>query len=154
MSITVHAGELKDLAELVPLFDAYRQFYKQASDLEGARAYLLDRLSHGEATVFIAYSNDPAGPRAVGFTLLYDTFTSLLGQRREGYYVHQNDETQANQKLCSPSCQPTRLRCDESIVHVSTKTCLETPTCGAAPTSAEAPRARSRRPGRRRPPAG
>ena len=56
---------------------------------------------------------------------LYDTFTSLLGQRREGYYVHQNDETQANQKLRSPSCQPTRLRCDESIVHVSTKTCLE-----------------------------
>jgi GNAT superfamily N-acetyltransferase len=73
MTITVRAGELKHLPELVPLFDAYRQFYKQASDLEGARAYLLDRLSHGEATVFIAYD----GPRAVGFTLLYDTFTSV-----------------------------------------------------------------------------
>lgn len=73
MTITVHAGELKHLPELVPLFDAYRQFYKQASDLEGARAYLLDRLSHGEATVFIAYE----GARAVGFTLLYDTFTSV-----------------------------------------------------------------------------
>jgi GNAT superfamily N-acetyltransferase len=73
MTITVQAGELKHLAELVPLFDAYRQFYKQASDLEGARAYLLDRLSHGEATVFIAYN----GPRSVGFTLLYDTFTSV-----------------------------------------------------------------------------
>ena len=77
MTITVHAGELKHLPELVPLFDAYRQFYKQASDLEGARAYLLDRLSHGEATVFLAYLNDAAGPRAVGFTLLYDTFTSV-----------------------------------------------------------------------------
>ena len=73
MTITVHAGELKHLPELVPLFDSYRQFYKQASDLEGARAYLLDRLSHGEATVFIAYE----GARAVGFTLLYDTFTSV-----------------------------------------------------------------------------
>jgi GNAT superfamily N-acetyltransferase len=73
MTISVHAGELKHLPELVPLFDAYRQFYKQASDLEGARAYLLDRLSHGEATVFIAYD----GTRAVGFTLLYDTFTSV-----------------------------------------------------------------------------
>jgi ribosomal protein S18 acetylase RimI-like enzyme len=73
MSITIHAGELKHLPDLVPLFDAYRQFYKQASDLEGARAYLLERLSHGEATVFIAYD----GPRAVGFTLLYDTFTSV-----------------------------------------------------------------------------
>ena len=73
MTISVQAGELKHLPELVPLFDAYRQFYKQASDLEGARAYLLDRLSHGEATVFIAYE----GARAVGFTLLYDTFTSV-----------------------------------------------------------------------------
>jgi GNAT superfamily N-acetyltransferase len=73
MNITVQAGELKHLPDLVPLFDAYRQFYKQASDLEGARAYLLDRLSHGEATVFIAYD----GTRAVGFTLLYDTFTSV-----------------------------------------------------------------------------
>jgi hypothetical protein len=67
MTITVYTGELKHLPELVPLFDAYRQFYKQASDLEAARAYLLDRLSHGEATVFIAYLNDAAEPRAVGF---------------------------------------------------------------------------------------
>jgi GNAT superfamily N-acetyltransferase len=77
MTISVHAGELKHLPDLVPLFDAYRQFYKQASDLEGARTYLLDRLSHGEATVFIAYLSDVVGPRAVGFTLLYDTFTSV-----------------------------------------------------------------------------
>ena len=73
MTINVHAGELKHLSELVPLFDAYREFYKQASNLEGARAYLLERLSLNEATVFIAYD----GPRAVGFTLLYDTFTSV-----------------------------------------------------------------------------
>ena len=73
MTISVFAGQLKHLPDLVPLFDAYRQFYKQASDLEGARAYLLERLSHGEATVFIAYDET----RAVGFTLLYDTFTSV-----------------------------------------------------------------------------
>jgi ribosomal protein S18 acetylase RimI-like enzyme len=77
MTISVHAGELKHLPDLVPLFDAYRQFYRQASDLEGARAYLLDRLSQGEATVFIAYLRGAAGPQAVGFTLLYDTFTSV-----------------------------------------------------------------------------
>jgi GNAT superfamily N-acetyltransferase len=73
MGITVYAGELKHLPELVPLFDAYRQFYKQPANLEGARAYLRERLSHGEATVFIAFD----GPKAVGFTLLYDTFTSV-----------------------------------------------------------------------------
>jgi GNAT superfamily N-acetyltransferase len=77
MTISIFAGELKHLPELVPLFDAYRQFYKQPSDLEGARAYLLERLSHGEATVFIAYLSDVTGTRPVGFALLYDTFTSV-----------------------------------------------------------------------------
>jgi GNAT superfamily N-acetyltransferase len=73
MEITIQAGELKHLGDLVGLFDAYRQFYQQPTDLEGARAYLLERLSLNEATIFLAYD----GPRALGFTLLYDTFTSV-----------------------------------------------------------------------------
>jgi GNAT superfamily N-acetyltransferase len=73
MSVTIHSVTLEHLSQIVPLFDAYRQFYKQGSDLEGARAYLLERLSLGEATAFLALADG----KAVGFTLLYDTFTSV-----------------------------------------------------------------------------
>lgn len=73
MNIRIQPATLEQLDLLVPLFDAYRQFYQQPSDLDGARAYLQARLERGEATVFLAFDGD----RALGFALLYDTFTSV-----------------------------------------------------------------------------
>ena len=65
---------LEHLDDIVPLFDAYRVFYEQASDLDAARAYLQARLERDECTIFLAYDD----ARAVGFTLLYTTFTSVI----------------------------------------------------------------------------
>ena len=65
---------VEHLDDLVPLFDAYRVFYKQASDLEAAREYLQARLERDECSVFLAYDQT----RAVGFTLLYNTFSSVI----------------------------------------------------------------------------
>jgi ribosomal protein S18 acetylase RimI-like enzyme len=65
---------LEHLDDLVPLFDAYRVFYQQPSDLTAAREYLQARLEQNECTVFLAYDQT----RAVGFTLLYNTFTSVV----------------------------------------------------------------------------
>ncbi len=64
----------KDLHDLVPLFDGYRQFYGQRSDIAGARAFLSDRIQRGESVIYVAYT----GPReAVGFTQLYPSFSSV-----------------------------------------------------------------------------
>jgi GNAT superfamily N-acetyltransferase len=68
----VRAGE-NQLDHLVPLFDDYRIFYEQSSDLESARKFLSDRLKNKEATVFIAMENGVP----IGFTLLYSTFSSV-----------------------------------------------------------------------------
>jgi ribosomal protein S18 acetylase RimI-like enzyme len=65
---------LEHLDDLVPLFDAYRVFYKQPSDFEAAREYLQARLEREECTVFLAYDE----AQAVGFTLLYSTFSSVI----------------------------------------------------------------------------
>ncbi|RMF78306.1 MAG: GNAT family N-acetyltransferase [Chloroflexi bacterium] len=66
------------LDTLVPLFDAYRQFYEQTSDVIGARTYLSERLKNQEATVFLAL--DPGGV-GLGFTLLYPSFSSVSMRR-------------------------------------------------------------------------
>ena len=63
-----------DVAVLAPLFDAYRQFYLLPSDVAKARAFLSERLARGEAVVFLALD----GTTALGFTLLYATFSSLI----------------------------------------------------------------------------
>lgn len=75
--ITIIEAGLEHLDMLVPLFDAYRQFYQQPSDLEAARHYLTARIEHEEAVVFIAV-RDGMG---VGFTLLYPMFSSVSMRR-------------------------------------------------------------------------
>lgn len=64
---------MKDLEELVPLFDLYRVFYKQESDIKAAREFLKERFSKGECEVLLAQSMN----QVVGFTLLYTSFSSV-----------------------------------------------------------------------------
>lgn len=72
---TVCRAALRDLDRLVSLFDAYRQFYGQPSDLTTARQFLHDRLVRSESVVLIAEDH---GKTAIGFVQLYPTFSSIL----------------------------------------------------------------------------
>ena len=45
MSLEIIEAGVEQLDEAVELFDQYRQFYGQAHDIEGARAFLMARLS-------------------------------------------------------------------------------------------------------------
>ena len=74
MNTEIWRAEVEDLELLVPLFDAYRQFYKLASNPELCRKYLEARLERDEAVVFMAGTR---GVKGLGFTLLYPTFASL-----------------------------------------------------------------------------
>ena len=69
-----------DISLLVPLFDAYRQFYRQTSDLETAAIYIYQRISRNEATIFGCFINSDL----VGFTLLYPMFSSV---RMKPFYL-------------------------------------------------------------------
>ena len=67
---------LKHLNELTPLFNDYRQFYKQDSNLEKAQEFLTNRIKNNESVIFIAYIEN----KAVGFTQLYPLFSSVSMQ--------------------------------------------------------------------------
>ena len=77
MSIFIYQATINDLTQLVPLFDAYRVFYKQPSNKEGAEKFLFERFEHGESVIFMAKDNE----EAVGFTQLYPIFSSVSMQR-------------------------------------------------------------------------
>ena len=76
-AIHTYGATLEDIDALVPLFDAYRQFYGQASDLTGARAFLADRFKRGESIIFLAVVDGAI----VGFTQLYPSFSSVSMKR-------------------------------------------------------------------------
>jgi len=64
---------LKHLDDLVPLFNGYRMFYKQASNPEKAKEFLTNRIKNNESVIYIAYLDN----KAVGFTQLYPLFSSV-----------------------------------------------------------------------------
>ncbi len=71
--MNVREATILDLDILVPLFDAYRRFYRKPGDLELGRRFLRDRLENGQSVIFLALMPDGA---AAGFTQLYPSFSS------------------------------------------------------------------------------
>jgi GNAT superfamily N-acetyltransferase len=68
----IRQATLADLNLLVPLFDAYRQFYRKPADPERARRFLSERIEHHQSVIFLAFD----GAAAIGFTQLYPSFSS------------------------------------------------------------------------------
>jgi ribosomal protein S18 acetylase RimI-like enzyme len=73
--ITVRHATVDDVDALAPLFDGYRQFYGQPSDIAKATAFLRARLTNGESKILIADHGDDG--RAVGFVQVYPSFSSV-----------------------------------------------------------------------------
>lgn len=76
-SLRIGRASVVDVLEVAPLFDAYRQFYGQESDLSASTAFINERLSRGESTILVARQDGVA----VGFTQLYPSFSSVAMRR-------------------------------------------------------------------------
>ena len=70
--ISIERAELRHIAEIAPLFDAYRRFYGQVDDAR-ARSFLEERLARHESVVFVARVQGSA----IGFCQLYPCFASV-----------------------------------------------------------------------------
>ncbi|MGE7110022.1 GNAT family N-acetyltransferase [Lysinibacillus sp. NPDC047702] len=64
---------LATVKEVVPLFNAYREFYNQPSDLEQAEQFLKERLQKEESIILLAYLD----AQPVGFVQLFPIFSSV-----------------------------------------------------------------------------
>ena len=60
------------------LFNKYRVFYKQPSDIELAKKFIQTRLDHNESVIFVALDN---GSEPVGFTQLYPKYSSAWAMK-------------------------------------------------------------------------
>ena len=72
-TINVTRASINDIEQVALLFDQYRQFYKQDSDINLAKNYIINRISTETSTIFLAKVDN----RAVGFTQLYSSFCSV-----------------------------------------------------------------------------
>jgi len=59
------------------LFNKYRMFYKQPSDITLAQNFIRDRLENNESIIFVAVVRNGDNETPVGFTQLYPDYSSV-----------------------------------------------------------------------------
>ncbi len=69
----IRRADTDDVSAILPLFIAYHHFYNVQSNADDCRRFLHERLMRNESIIFVAESNT----KALGFTQLYPTFSSL-----------------------------------------------------------------------------
>lgn len=65
------------MRDVVPLFNAYREFYGQSSDLQQAEQFIQERVMGAESIIFLAYLEE----EPVGFAQLFPVFSSVAMKR-------------------------------------------------------------------------
>ncbi|MFL1525011.1 N-acetyltransferase family protein [Pseudomonas sp. O230] len=78
MDVQVHRADASHLDHVARLFDAYRGFYGQPSNLTQSRDFIAERLARDESAIFVVL--DAAG-EALGFVQLFPTFSSIDAHR-------------------------------------------------------------------------
>ena len=76
----IRQATIDDVDILVPLFEGYRVFYRQAPDNNKARLFLTERLKKNESVIYIAFAKANS-KKAIGFTQLYPIFSSVSMER-------------------------------------------------------------------------
>lgn len=69
----IRKAERSDLPSLAELFNQYRLFYKQKSNVMEALSFLEERMINDESVIFVFYNDEK---RMTGFTQLYPLFSS------------------------------------------------------------------------------
>ncbi|RFS18370.1 GNAT family N-acetyltransferase [Emticicia sp. C21] len=76
-NIQIVQAELQHVDAVAAVFDAYRQHYGQAPDIEGAKQFLAERIANKESVIFLALEDN----QPLGFTQLYPMFSSVSMRR-------------------------------------------------------------------------
>jgi GNAT superfamily N-acetyltransferase len=78
MDIQIHRADATHIDNVASLFDAYRGFYGQPSNLTQSCAFIAERIARDESVIFFA--RDDTGD-VLGFVQLFPTFSSIHAHR-------------------------------------------------------------------------
>lgn len=77
MALQIKRAAPEDVTVIAPLFNGYRMFYKQPSDINAAEKFLSGRIMNDESVIWFAELDGVA----VGFCQLYPIFSSVSLKR-------------------------------------------------------------------------
>ncbi|MDR7076906.1 GNAT superfamily N-acetyltransferase [Neobacillus niacini] len=76
-TLTIRQANIQDLPKIVPIFDSYREYFKQVKDPVMVERFLFEKFEHLDSVIFIAEQQN----EVIGFAQLYPIFSSLTLQR-------------------------------------------------------------------------
>ena len=76
--LSIRKAKIEDLHQLVQLFDAYRQFYKQVSNIMLATQFITARLTDKDSIILVAENEKQ---QLSGFCQIYPSFCSLAAAK-------------------------------------------------------------------------
>lgn len=100
MDIEISRATIKDVEQLATLFNEYRIFYKQLSDVIRAQQFLADRIQLEQSIIFKAIK--PESSKMIAFTQLYPIFSSVSMKKAfilNDLYVIESDRGQGVAEL-------------------------------------------------------
>lgn len=108
----IFKAETVDLQTATFLFDLYRQFYKQKSDIDSAKLFLSERILKNESVIFLA-ANEQTN-EGMGFVQLYPSFSSVSLKKiwiLIDLFVHENYRRKG---VAEALIEKSRLLCIET----------------------------------------
>ena len=81
MKIETFRADITHLEQTMRLFDQYRVFYEQPSDLNGSEQFIRERLEQGDSVILLATDGVSQESSPFGFTQLYPSFSSIAMKR-------------------------------------------------------------------------
>ncbi|MDB5053715.1 MAG: family N-acetyltransferase [Bacilli bacterium] len=121
IQIQVFQATIDDLDSVTLLFDEYRIFYDQISDIQKARTFLFEKFEHQESIIFLA--KDQSSEHDVGFIQLYPSFSSLTMQRLwilNDLFVSHNHRKQGNGNQLLEAAKSFAIKTNAKGVQLST----------------------------------
>jgi ribosomal protein S18 acetylase RimI-like enzyme len=114
-------ANINHLESISVLFDKYRIFYNQPSNLEAAKEFLKERFNNNDSVVFAANDNG----QLVGFTQLYPSFSSVSMKRvwiLNDLYVEESHRRRGIAKLLMSIAEEYAKKSGAIRVTLSTQT--------------------------------
>ncbi|MGH0540758.1 GNAT family N-acetyltransferase [Bacillus cereus] len=79
--ITIIKAGLNELDLVTEVFDKYRIFYKQTSNLKEGKRFIQERMKNDQSVIFLAVENQTDDVKPLGFVQLYPSFSSVTMQK-------------------------------------------------------------------------
>ncbi|WP_164214355.1 GNAT family N-acetyltransferase [Virgibacillus sp. YIM 98842] len=76
-NIILQKADLDQIELVADLFDKYRVFYKQSSNVEEGKKFIRERMENQQSVIFLAIEKQENLVRPLGFVQLYPSYSSV-----------------------------------------------------------------------------